>query len=309
MRDRLETIFLAGVCVAAFVLFLSQLNSSEGIIALWLFIACVIIATTLLVRRQMRRNAAIKAKIETIRQKEEPNALLDPWGGVRFTLETIGGKALASGRAVMMIKPGQMVLYQRTPEMPEVMRFNPEQLRWFGRPQKYIYGQNEIWLHVEQGESWNLLKIKLHQDDMRELVRELKAVSRPELVTAYRRQRPYIHSGPVKVRPASQDIHGAWTLDEPVELYLMPRFMVLLKGATVLLTIPLEAVQQIGALKRIDQPGADGLVRFRALEETFAFSLPGYDELASALAEAAKRTLEAPLEQKRKGKDDDEDED
>ncbi|HEX2905981.1 MAG TPA: hypothetical protein VHO69_03930, partial [Phototrophicaceae bacterium] len=74
---------------------------------------------------------------------------------------------------------------------------------------------------------------------------------------------------------------------------------------TVLRTIPLAAVQQVGALQRLDEPDAAGLVRFRAEEETFAFALENHEALAEALATAAKRTLEDPLERKQKPKDDD----
>ncbi len=48
-------------------------------------------------------------------------------------------------------------------------------------------------------------------------------------------------------------------------------------------------------------------MRFRAEEEPFAFALPDYEHFAQTLAEAAKRTLETPLEQKRKGKEYDDD--
>jgi hypothetical protein len=84
----------------------------------------------------------------------------------------------------------------------------------------------------------------------------------------------------------------------------MPRFVVIFQGKDILRKIALEGVQRIGGLKRIDQPGADGLVRFQAEEETFAFALKDHERFAEQLAEAAKRTLEAPLEQKQKGKDD-----
>ncbi len=97
-------------------------------------------------------------------------------------------------------------------------------------------------------------------------------------------------------------------MDEPVSLYLMPRFLVILQAMKVVRKIPLESVQQIGAFRRLDQPNADGLVRFRADEETLAFAVEPHDGFAAALAEAARRTLEAPIMQKQKKKDD-EDED
>jgi len=52
----------------------------------------------------------------------------------------------------------------------------------------------------------------------------------------------------------------------------------------------------------------DGLVRFNADDVTYAFALDEYETWAADLAEAAKRTLEDPVERKRKSKDDDEDE-
>jgi hypothetical protein len=149
----------------------------------------------------------------------------------------------------------------------------------------------------------------LYQGLTQDFVRGLKVIASDELVTAYRRRRPYIHVGPVDAHPANQDIHGAWSLDEPVTLYLMPRFLVILRYTTILRKIPLEAIQEIGAFRRLDEPQANGLVRFRAEEETLAFALAQHDEFAVSLADAAKRTLEEPIMQKQKKKYDEEDED
>jgi hypothetical protein len=178
-------------------------------------------------------------------------------------------------------------------------------MRWFGRPQKYSTGLNDLWLHFEIGDRWHLVKVRLYEGLMRDMVRGLKAIASDELVTAYRRRRPYIHEGPAAAQPATQDIHGAWTLDAPVTLYLMPRFLVILRDTLVLRKIPLEAVQEIGAFRRLDEPQAQGLVRFRAEEETLAFALDKYDGFAASMAEAARRTLEEPVMQKQKKKADD----
>ena len=100
-------------------------------------------------------------------------------------------------------------------ELPSTRRKNPfssdfvlsrRKLRWFGRPVKYTYGRNEIWLHVEKNRRWTILKLKLDHTDMRKLVRTLKLIATPEQVEAYRRRRPYIHHGPVggvSCRPGS----------------------------------------------------------------------------------------------------------
>jgi hypothetical protein len=107
----------------------------------------------------------------------------------------------------------------------------------------------------------------------------------------------------VDAQPAEQDIHGAWTLESAVLLYLMPRYLLVLHDEAVQTLIPLESVQQIGALRRLDAPNANGLVHFQTAEAPHAYALKDYEAFANALADAAKRTLEAPVMQKQKGKD------
>ncbi|NWG16395.1 MAG: hypothetical protein HXY41_07145 [Chloroflexi bacterium] len=261
---------------------------------------------SLLSWQQIRRQRAIAARLEQIIAAGEPPLLVINRADLRHERAFIGGVSGSARAGALVLTPGRLTLYERTPQMREIVSFTPEQLRWFGRPHKYTGGYNDIWLHVENDDGWLLLKMRLYRTPMAELVRALKAFAAPDLVTAYRRRRPYIHAGPYQAAPAAQDIYGAWSLAEPVSLYLMPRFLVILNGGTVLRKIPLEAVQQIGALRRLDAPGAPGLVRFRAEEETFAFALDAHETLARALAEAAKRTLEAPLERKQKARDDEE---
>lgn len=252
------------------------------------------------VRRQKAIAAALARHVA-----EKPPLLVVNTPSMRWQTAQPGQRESSPKRAVLLITPTCFSILKRTPDMPEALSFTPDQLRWFGRPQKYSSGNNEIWLHVEQAGGWHILKIRLYRETMLQLVRALKAFASPELVEAYRRRRPYVHVGPVEAQPAAQDIHGAWSLDKPINLYLMPRFLVILQGQTVLRKIPLEAVQQIGALRRLDAPGERGLVRFRAEEETFAFAVDNHETFAAALAEAAKRTLEAPLERKQKPRDDD----
>jgi hypothetical protein len=203
---------------------------------------------------------------------------------------------------VCAVSPREIALHPIPPDTGVPILFTPDQLRWFGRPKKYHYGTNEMWLHVEQRGQWHLIRLRLARETMMDLVRALKQVAAPELVTAYRRQRPYIHQGPLVAHPATQDVLGAWSLGDPVSLYLMPRALVLLAGAQVQRVLPLEQIQQISAIRRLDQPGAEGLVRFEIAGEPFAYALPGHDTFAAALAEAAKRTLEDPVLWQRKKK-------
>jgi hypothetical protein len=229
-----------------------------------------------------------------------------PWYG-KYTLHKIndGQRRQRWKPFVLLVTAHEIAIYPRPSSHDNRITFPVEQLRWFGRPEKYTQDMNEIWLHFQRGDQWNLLAIRLYYNDMTKLVRALKQVTTEEIVTAYRRRRPYVHVGPVIAQPASEDIYGAWQLDPPIALYLMPLHLVLMKDATVARTIPLRGIQQIAALRRLDQPEAWGIVRFSVGEETLGFAVEQYNELAESLAEAAKRSLEAPLERKRKAEDKD----
>lgn len=279
--------------------------SESDVLLFYGLIALVFIGLLLRVRHVMRLNNAASRWAQKLRDDRQIVLALHPWSG-KFQLEQPGYPALWRWQSgVIAITQESITFYPRRLEMGQRIDFASGRLRWFGRPVKYTSGMNEIWLHFEQEDSWQLLKIRLYKDDMRALVRALKAVATPELVTAYRRQRPYVHTGPVIAQPATQDLQGAWHLEEEVALYLMPLYLVILRGRAVLRLIPLEAMAEIGALRRLDQPGAAGLVRFRAEEETLAFALRHYDSFAAALAQAARLTLEDPLERKQKKSDED----
>jgi hypothetical protein len=256
---------------------------------------------------QIRHQQAIEKRLSEIRTEYPTITFINDWQ-LRYTLQTISSTSRKNGKGIVGITPAALTIYDRSREVVEQFRYPIESLQWYGRPQKYADGINEIWLHLENDDEWHLLILRMHRGQMQAFVRALKQFTPPELVTAYRRRRPYIHVGPVSVSPATQDIYGAWTLSDPIQLYLMPRFLVIQDDSHVLRKLPLENIQQIGALRRLDAPGAQGLVRFRAEEEAFSFALDNHDSLAASLAEAAKRTLEAPIERKQKGKDEDEDE-
>ncbi len=256
---------------------------------------------------QIRHQQAIQKRLDEIRTENPTIKFINDWQ-LRYTLQTINRNSRRAGKAIIGVTPNALIVYDRSRAVVEQFRYSLEGLCWFGRPQKYKDGLNEIWLHLENVGDWDLLAFRMNRGQMQVFVRELKQVTSLELVTAYRRRRPYIHVGPVSANPAIQDIYGAWSLAEAIRLYLMPRYLVILDDAHVLRKIPLEHVQQIGALRRLDAPGAQGLVRFRAEEEAFSFALNDHESFAASLAEAAKRTLEAPIERKQKGKDEEEDE-
>jgi hypothetical protein len=258
--------------------------------------------------QSLRYHAAIKL-IDQIEANDHP-LFCTYSSGDKFRVRQINGEQFPRRSFVTTVTPEHIGFYAIPRDTTRDFGITPDQLRWFGRPEKYYSGGNDIWFHVEHEGRWYLITARLTQYKMRGFVRAIKAISSPELITAYRRQRPYIHYGPVRAQPAAQDMLGAWTLGDPVSLYLMPRFLVKLDGSKISQAIPLETVQQVSAIQRLDQPGAAGLVRFVVNGEPVAYALDHHEAFATALAEAAKRTLEDPVlwERKKKKPDDFEDE-
>ncbi len=261
-----------------------------------------IILLTLWSVRQYRLQRAVYQHLLPLRETQ-PDIIFFEQSGNRFAIEIINGKPIKETRGMITLSQQEIGVYPVKMPPQAVIRFAPEDIRGFWRPQNYDSGMNELWIHVERKREWVIVKLWLGRVQMMDFIRALKLMVDPDLVIAYRRRRPYIHYGPVQAQPAEQDIHGAWTLESAVYLYLMPRYLLILHDEAVQQLIPLESVQQIGALRRLDAPQANGLVRFQTAEAHYAFALKDYETFANALADAAKRTLEAPVMQKQKGKD------
>jgi hypothetical protein len=244
--------------------------------------------------REVRRARWRKALIAHLNASLSPICCLY---GEGFRTDEINGQRTRWQPFIIALTPSQVAIYDGTPGTQEpCFTLAPDQLRWFGRPQKYHGGRNDIWLHVEIDQQWVVVKLRLYRYAMQDVVRALKAIATPEQVTAYRRRRPYIHYGPVTAQPIDQDMLGAWVLHEPVSLYLMPSHLVVLDGVTVRQAIPLETIQAVSAVRRADRWRAAGLVRFQADGQPLAFALQPYEAFANALGEAARRTLEDPVE-------------
>lgn len=272
-----------------------------------LIIFVVIGLPTLVIVIAIRRQKAIQRRLDEIQAENPAIKIVNDWQ-FRYRIQKINVNPSGVRKGIVAVTPGEIIVYDRSLAVVEQFRYSVENLRWFGRPEKYHSGVNEIWLHFEQGDSWYLLILSMNRGQMHSFVRVMKEIAPPELITAYRRRRPYIHIGPITAYNATQDIYGAWTLTDAINLYLMPRYLTIFEGTRLVRKISLENIQQIGALRRLDAPGAQGLVRFRAEEEAFSFAINDHESFAASLAEAAKRTLEAPIERKQKGKDEDEDE-
>lgn len=228
----------------------------------------------------------------------------------RFRLTTVGGDTTRWTSCLLVVTVNGMRGYLPASPAPHLaFQWTPDALRWFGRPQKYHDGENELLIHLQitgsAGAAWQRLELRSSRYEMTTLIRAMKQIATPEQITAYRRRRPYVHYGPLPAVRAEQDIYGAWELGAPVTVYLTPAFLVILNGTQVERALPLAQVQSIEARRRLDAPTADGLVRFRVGEETLTYATSEYEALAQALAEAARRTLEAPIARKQKKKEDD----
>lgn len=239
----------------------------------------------------------------------DPLYLTDHWEMVLYRVDSVGADASKWQRGILLVTHKRIAIYPLVPDdadkVKALMTIQPSELRGFWRPVKYMAGVNEMWIHAHIGEQWQLLKLKLYQYDMQVLVRAMKEISTPEQIKAYRRRRPYIHEGLVTAFPAHQTITGAWELNAPVQLYLMPLFLVVLRDNFVQEQIELATIQDIGALKRMEGGKPEGLIRFFVDNELRAFAIDEYERWAELLATASKRTLEEPVMRKRKSKDED----
>lgn len=251
--------------------------------------------------RRTQRASQLVHKLES----RQPLYLSQPWTNITFQQHEPGDSGRWR-RCILMIshKRVAVYLYPLPKKLKPMMTIQPHELRGFWRPVKYQPGTNEVWLHGEIGRRW--LKLRLSKYEMKSVVRALKQIATMDQTTAYRRRRPYIHRGPHEGYQAYQTLHGDWELSDVVELYLMPLYLVVMKRGDVQQVLPIAQMQDITVLKRMEGGEPGGLVRFFIDNEMYAFAVPEYNAWANDLAEAAKRTLEVPLQRKRKSDDDDE---
>lgn len=273
-------------------------------------------------RSQNKKNKSAQALISEIKRPNDLLLRFVPQGSLKLE------KISANGRKVQLSK--QHIIIHATETTLALYWFEDgafseanaifiprDEVRWFGRPEKYHKSQNnKLWIHVEYDakpekySKWEIIEISTSLEMMYRIVGMMKAFT-PHLETPYRRHRPYIHVDPVPAQFAEQDIHGAWTLLDQTSLYLMPLYLVLLDGERVTQKIALDKIKQVSAVKRMDDDG--GVVRFRKRLEgvqediQYAFALENYVSFGESLGEAAKRSLEMPLEiiSRKKKKSDD----
>lgn len=240
-------------------------------------------------------------------QAQNPFYVSPRWVDIEFQWGRAGETVKKWQRCILFIGHKRLAIYAYPPKVDAspIVSIEPQELRGFWRPLAYHDARNEVWIHAESLQHWHLLKLRAWRAVMTEVIRALKEVSSIEQVKAYRRRRPYPHQGPASVLPAKQSLTGEWELFNPVELYLMPLHLVIMKEGVIQRVLDVEAIQEIAALKRMEGGEPVGIVRFKHDGEAFAFASNDYEDWASTIAEAAKRSLEEPVMQKQKSKEDD----
>ena len=248
-------------------------------------------------------------------EAQDPYYVSPRWADIDFQWSMVGSSPEEATKpatpkwqkAILFIGHKRLAIYPYPPkpDSQPIVSIDPSELRGFWRPVAYHDERNEVWIHAEFVQRWGVLKLKTWRGIMTDIIRALKEVSTEEQVKAYRRRRPYPHKDPSPALPAKQSLTGEWELFNPIELYLMPLHLVIMKEGVIQRVLHMEAIQNIAALKRMEGGEPVGIVRFSHDGENFAFATNDYEAWASAIAEAAKRSLEEPVMQKQKSKEDD----
>jgi hypothetical protein len=240
-------------------------------------------------------------------EAQNPYYVSPRWVDIDFQWGMAGEKPDKWQKCILFIGHKRLAIYPYPPkpDSQPLVSIDPQELRGFWRPLAYHDERNEVWIHAESLQHWGILKLKSWRSVMTDIIRALKEVHSPEQVKAYRRRRPYPHKDPAPALPAKQGLTGEWELFNPIELYLMPLHLVIMKQGEIQRVLHVEAIQNIAALKRMEGGEPVGIVRFSHDGENFAFATNDYETWASAIAEAAKRSLEEPVMQKQKSKNDD----
>jgi hypothetical protein len=212
----------------------------------------------------------------------------------------LGERALRERKAIVAVLPNYVAIYPLTVRMQEAFTFNTDDIRWFSLVRGYSDLEREIALDLEKDLQWVDLRIRMDKASIKKLTEAMEPIAPNTVLFTRSRRRPNVRPDPVQAWPATQDIHGAWTLDDPVKLCITPLYLVVLRDGYVQNSFLLPALENIRADKRLDNPDAAGLVRFTAADETFAYAVNDYAGFAEALAGAIKRNVEESAGQKQK---------
>ncbi|MCA9895147.1 MAG: hypothetical protein KC615_19310 [Anaerolineae bacterium] len=155
-----------------------------------------------------------------------------------------------------------------------------------------------ITLHIEREGRWHLLALRLPQMEMTVLVRVLRqAIHSARINIGNLSYKPI---GPLSAYYAHQSLQGETVLDQPVELYLLPHLLVVLKGDRVQAKLDISSVRRVLAVDRIHgvldsvlKPNTpEGIVHLYSMSETVSFALAPFRDFADEIGSLSRCPVE-----------------
>ena len=238
-----------------------------------------------------------------IKRLRPPNTMFSEYASVAVTHPSQPKSGWMRG--LMFISNKHVIVYPHKGSDTPIFSCLPHEIEGFWRPKKYTEGMNDIEIHTNADGQWAILKVRLWKSQMERLVRKLKTLVSEDVTRSYRQKRPYVYRPPAPAYLAMQDLYGMWEHKTPIKVYLTPNTLVFLSGADdVIRVIMLRDIQNLRVVA--DEGGS--LVCFSLGDEEIAIATDQYEVWAQSIATAAKRTLEDPIERKRKAYADADDE-
>lgn len=153
-------------------------------------------------------------------------------------------------------------------------------------------------LHIERDHHWHLLTLHLPQMEMRNLVRVLRqAVHSGRINVGNLTYKPI---GPLPAYSAHQSLQGDTVINQPVELYLLPHLLVVLKDGRVQAKLDISSVRRVLAVERVSgvldsvlKPGTpEGIVHLYSMNETVSFALVPFRDFADEIGALSRCPVE-----------------
>lgn len=207
---------------------------------------------------------------------------LDSEEGLRFSVDVVGRDVPEDRKwldGILIVTRGHIDIY-RTGERHPMLHLPVQALRgYYWLPSEQTRKQSVVWIHLAAYDLWYLLRVQVNppQDsaDKRRLDGSLAKLL-PNLPTL-----PPVHLGAVEAHLAVQDDDDTWVTENPVQLFLMPHYLVVLHDdGVVRYTIATEDMQ---AAVFIATDDALGIVRLTVNGVYRALALPDAQRWTQAL--------------------------
>lgn len=174
--------------------------------------------------------------------------------------------------------------------------FNLHDIQWVSAVELSPERVAAITLHFETLHQWRVLTLHIPEADMALLVRVLRRFVAPGRMNIG--NRPVPPMGPVRARTVKDNLQGDIELGTEVNLYVLPHMLIVLNDNRVQAKIDMSSVRRILAVERLGGRidgllgTPNGLIRLYSLNESVAFALPQYRDLAEELSYLARSPVE-----------------